>query len=104
MDVNSSQSLPPGQLCVLHLFFVHLPLPLGSPAHPNTLMCRRKPQKTMPYVADSPELLTPANDGIVAFHQLPGVNHAGNMGSMTGLQIPWIVPIRIVFIPSITLF
>lgn len=50
-------------------------------------------------MADSPELLTPADDGIVTFYQLPGVNHAYNMGPVTDLQIPRIVPVGIVLIP-----
>lgn len=45
----------------------------------------------MPHMADTPELLSTADDGIVTFHQLPGINHACNMGPVTGLQIPWII-------------
>ncbi len=41
----------------------------------------------MPYIADSSELLTAANDGIITFYQLPGVNHACNIGPVAGLQI-----------------
>jgi hypothetical protein len=39
IDVHSSQSLLPGQLRVLHLFLIHLPLPLSSPTYLNTLVC-----------------------------------------------------------------
>ena len=57
----------------------------------------------MPYVADSSELLTAADNGIITFHQLPGVNHTGNIGPVTGLQIPWIVPIGIILVLTLTL-
>jgi hypothetical protein len=36
-------------------------------------------------MANSPEFLMPANNKIVFFYQLPSVNHAYNMGPVTGL-------------------
>jgi hypothetical protein len=32
-----------------------------------------------------------ANDAIISFHHLPGIYHSGNVGSASGLQIPWII-------------
>jgi hypothetical protein len=42
-------------------------------------------------VKRQPELLTPADDEMVTVHQLPGLNHACNIGPVAGLQIPWII-------------
>jgi hypothetical protein len=58
----------------------------------------------MPHIANLPEFLTPANNKIVSFYQLPSVNHAYNIGPITSLQIPRIVPINIILVPSIILF
>jgi hypothetical protein len=39
-----------------------------------------------------------ADDCIIPFHQLTGVNHACNVCAVTGLQIPRVVSGRVVFI------
>lgn len=57
----------------------------------------------MPHMADASEPLPPTNDEIVTFHQLPRVNHPANVGPMAGLQIPRIVPIGVILVPTLTL-
>ena len=42
-----------------------------------------------------------ADDGIVAFDQLTGVNHDGSMRPMPGLQIPRVAAGHIIFIPTL---
>jgi hypothetical protein len=57
----------------------------------------------MPHIADLPELLLAANDGIVTLHQLPGVYHADNVGPMASLQILQVIPVYIVLVLPLTL-
>ncbi len=45
----------------------------------------------MPLLTDTPEFFPTANYYIAALHQLPGVYHSCNVGTVAGLQIPWVV-------------
>ena len=53
----------------------------------------------MPRTTYLSKLLPTADDGIVALHQLTGVNHARDMRPMPGLQIPRVVAGHIILIP-----
>lgn len=57
----------------------------------------------MPYVADASELFTTADNGLITFHQLPSVNYAGDVGSMTGLQILRVVVILVAILALLEL-
>src|SRR6266487_3506813 len=56
----------------------------------------------MPRLADLPELLPPTNDGIPSFHQFTGIYHAGHVGTMSALQIPWIVLFYVILVLNFT--
>ena len=61
---------------------------LHARGRPDTSMQTLKPMLRTTYLS---KLLPTANDGIVALHQLTGVNHVRNMRPMPGLQIPRVV-------------
>jgi hypothetical protein len=55
----------------------------------------------MPLLANPPEPFSTANDRIIPFYQLTGVNHACNVCAVTGLQIPQVVSGCVVFISPV---
>jgi hypothetical protein len=58
----------------------------------------------MPLLANPPKLLLAANNCIIPFYQLTGVNHACNMCAVTSLQISQVVSGCVVFILPILAF
>src|SRR3982074_883726 len=53
----------------------------------------------MPHVAYPSELLPPAQNALIPFHQLPRVYHARCMRPMAALQIPWVVAVHVILVP-----
>jgi hypothetical protein len=53
----------------------------------------------MPHIANLLELLPPAENRIIAFYKLPGIDYTSNIRPMPGLQI-----LRVLFIFTIISF
>jgi hypothetical protein len=58
----------------------------------------------MPLLANPPKPLLAANNYIIPFYQLIGINHACNVCAITSLQIPQVISGYIVFILSVLTF